>query len=122
MQYSVRLKDELTRKALFAIAEEAGLTICDYYRDLSVREVPYFIFKPLEAKVVGGFGGYDPVNPISVDEMAQRLEKHEIMWVKLNDSYTAEILPEEKVVKVGCQKIPFSKVVELYKAISEIRG
>lgn len=36
--------------------------------------------------------------------------------VKLNNNYTAIVLPEKRTVIVGCQKIPFTTISELYLA------
>lgn len=41
--------------------------------------------------------------------------------IKLNDNHIATILKEEKMVKVGCQQIPFDKVEELYQAIQKCK-
>ena len=39
--------------------------------------------------------------------------------INLNDTYTAEFDVDDKVVVVGCQKIPFEKVLEVAKLIQE---
>jgi len=57
---------------------------------------------------------------ISVKDLANHLLSFEPdVIVELNDEYSAKVDKENKVVKVGCQDIPFSKVVELYEALDD---
>jgi len=41
----------------------------------------------------------------------------ERVYVELNDRFSAEVLPEKGIVKVGCQDFEFDKVLELADAV-----
>ncbi len=58
------------------------------------------------------------------NKMKQAFDNQDyIIWqrksnnIKLNNDYTATINKTNKVVEIGCQKIPFEAIEELYKAI-----
>lgn len=60
------------------------------------------------------------LNIISLEEFFEYCENYpkiNQLRVVLNSDYTADISHETKTVTVGCQKIPFSKVEELYNKI-----
>lgn len=56
---------------------------------------------------------------LTVTEFIEAVENYKPNRLKLTDEYTADIDFGKKVVKVGCQTIPFSKVTELYRMINK---
>jgi hypothetical protein len=49
--------------------------------------------------------------------MMEEIKKYKYTSIKLTDQYTAVIDRDNRVVNVGCQVIPFDKVMELYEAL-----
>ena len=47
-------------------------------------------------------------------------ERSHLHEIELNSEYTAIVDTKKRVVKVGCQEIPFSRVIEISKLIIEL--
>jgi len=52
----------------------------------------------------------------AADFIKHILEYSDKVLIELNPDYTAKVDKNEKVVRVGCQTIPFDKIKELYEA------
>lgn len=50
-------------------------------------------------------------------ELEENLRHKRDIMLQLNEGYTAVIKPQNNCIEVGCQKIPFHKIVELYNML-----
>lgn len=53
---------------------------------------------------------------ITIEEFFNYCDNWKNNVIQLTDEYKAEIDKEKKVVKVGCQTIPFDKIKQVYEA------
>lgn len=57
-----------------------------------------------------------------INSISLTIEKKKLLFpidtIQLTESYKAVVKKEEKIVEVGCQRIPFEKVEELHKLIN----
>jgi len=58
---------------------------------------------------------------VSFEEFMQALLFYKPSIIKLTADYDAVVNEAEEVVEVGCQKIPFTKVTELFDILSKIK-
>jgi hypothetical protein len=107
------------KKMLIEVAKIKGINVCTLFEE--EVDIWCFAFDP--------GGDYDIIygtnddsirkyKEITVGGMLDAILNFKVpVKVQLTNDYTAIIDQENKVVKVGCQTIPFEKVVELYNKI-----
>lgn len=123
--YSFEIKSEKQWKLLLKMADTLEIKFCELFKEEGWKA---WTHAHLYA------GGEDGVEIVGarfeegtvcrsfadfVRAMVSNKEKENFVTVKLNDSYDAVIDVERKVVKVGCQVLPFSKVEQVYKAMKK---
>jgi hypothetical protein len=105
---------------LIGKAKESGLDVCGFYESYAntgdVRRYTYFKLDKTDKMIVGNTGE-NGGEKISIDEMMEEIKSYKYTKIKLTDQYTAVIDRDNRVVNVGCQVIPFDKVMELYEAL-----
>lgn len=114
---------EEVRNMLIEIAEKRGLSVCSIFKG-GVMHWDFVLNKqPDSNNDISGAGysegarGHVLVTPGEMFTMI--MESTPKVTVRLTDDYNAVVDLSEKIITVGCQKIPFSKVEELYKVINK---
>ncbi len=120
MQTEIRYATPNIRVAqlLIDIAEENGIDICPAYKN-SIEDKSFhwnvIKFDKQRRKIIGTqTTGGDCTFEEFLKEISTPLTK-----MRLTDDYEAVVDYSGKIVKVGCQNIPFSKVKELYNLIKK---
>jgi len=113
----IEVRNPAVLKVLFSLAKENGIGICSNYEMGGSERWPYFAFK-MESGWISGKSGEQIVNS-TLEEVINLMTKFKENHLKLNNDYTAVINWKNKVVHVGCQKIPFEKVLQLAKLIKK---
>lgn len=116
--YSFRITEQYEYDTLLSVAKAKSIHICELYLKEGWRKWPYFIYRPTLEEVLGAVHSS---RSCTLEEMLKLLTGHEkpVVTVKLTSEYDAIIHKYDKVIKVGCQTIPFSKVEELYSLIKD---
>jgi hypothetical protein len=118
---ATEVRNQHVLNMLFAIAESKNITVCENYRSGGVVKRPVFMFNPDKNDVqISGIRHIDDERRVSLTEMIELLEKYDVPdKLRLTSDYIAIVNRENKIVEVGCQKIPFDKVNELYELINK---
>jgi hypothetical protein len=110
------------QKSLISIAKEKGIPVCDCFEECIIDgNLKWNFTIIIDDEGVLGIRGtrtydYKFVTPGGVMDLI--LNYQPTTTVELNKNYTAIIDWSNSEIKVGCQTIPFNKVVELYDVIT----
>lgn len=96
-----------------------GVPICSDTHKSDWDKYPNIIFT--SSKLTGNRSKYGDTSHtwITMEEFFECCDNWKPSSLKLTSDYTAQIDFENKIVKVGCQSIPFEKVMELSKMIQQ---
>jgi len=120
MEFVTEVKNQGTLNALFQLAKANDIEVCSTYKSSGAERWPYFVFDPSRPKVIGSRSTEGNRLKLSLEEMMAKLVGYTApVTLQLTSDYTAVVHIKEKIVEVGCQKIPFDKVKELYELISK---
>jgi len=107
-------------KMLLSIAKSKKITVCESYIEDGIKEWPLFVFHPKDSVQISGQKRLIGDEEVTLDEMIELLENYDRSdELKLTSDYTAIINRKDKIVEVGCQKIPFDKVNELFELVNK---
>lgn len=121
MTYTCKIEEHYEFETLITLAISKKLNICNIYRKEGWKDWPYVKFSPddtyLGDNVYGSKSSQGTV--VNFIELLQLMCEGDKNRLELTEEYTAVLDRENRVVKVGCQNIPFSKVEDLYKLINK---
>jgi len=107
------------KKMLIEVAKTKGLNVCTLFEEQMGRWDFAFNEDDIPDDII--YGIRDSVREykeVTIGEMLDVILNFKVAEkVRLTKDYTAIIDQKNKVVNVGCQTIPFEKVVELYNKI-----
>jgi len=105
---------------LLSIAKSKKITVCESYIEDGIKEWPLFVFNPKDETQISGQKRTLGDEEVTLEEMIELLENYDRSdRLELTSDYTAVINRGEKIVEVGCQKIPFDKVNELFELVNK---
>lgn len=110
------------KDSLLKFAKEKGVPVYSKSFDKRFEDYPHIIWNREE--LCGGSPGalfITSATVITIDELIEAINDYRKVEVPLTSDYTAKIDSDQKIVAVGCQKIPFERVEELYKTIQQLK-
>lgn len=122
MRLVTKIESQEVFEALILIAKNNKIDVCRTYQEEGEgwEKWPYFVFKKNQNSIVGSLRATEDDTPLSLEEMIIELYTKPIT-LQLTEQYTATVSRTGEEVVVGCQKIPFTKVLELAKIIENIK-
>lgn len=121
---TVQCQNEMMKQCLIKCAIRCGVPIADTTAHLNepFDEWPNLTLGYLHTicsnSTIRG-GDFDDRNWITIEQFIKYCEnwiKYTPVHIVISDDYTAVIKKYERIVSIGCQNIPFSKVSEVYHA------